>query len=826
MNPYSHADPARFSGRFRDREYLLQQLDEARRMGRVVLVTGTSGSGKTSLLRWLEEELQRRGTNGGSPVILAEFPETEGLALSAFRDVLTGIKEHGRYGWLQRAVQRNDVRTAVDIVLAGIDVASKCAGHALIGAGAAMARTLLHDRPLTYADLTERLVCALKVLSEALAEHERILTIMLDDVQLCSEEELAVLRDIVRNLPTGILLVLAFELRSPYMGRLAPLKELLLQLGHTEVRLEDMTCDEIRELAMKRYQEELDPETLGYLSANVGHPRCLISCFELLQQNREAITTDSIRAILPEAVDWARFIYNQLSQDEQKRVDRLCVLADPMPLSLIGCMLDTSRDGLVQLNDELQRGIAFIRREPEWFEFCHASLRTARRAEIPRKTMRDLSLQADACIEKNSAGFPDQRVPRASRFENCLRGEKHDASLALGLELGLEAYRLSRFRDALRYARCARKSAVCIHNRLGEGATLHLSAAVYRETERFEDALRDYKNDLEIRRETGDLIGEAITLHQIGRVLERAGRKRDAQTSYAKSLEITKELGDHELEAAMITQMAGVFAQTDKDEQLAATLSLDPLRRRMSDLATRLMGRLLPDAPTWLGCTSLEGLVRKTVGFALAASGLLGETEPSSPQPLVRVRPIFSGIRDLSELTFDWNPMEGAVEYNVRLILPKSDDVYLRNVTPPLAYPERFPRDLPRGQRIDWVVAGQDAQARICGAFRGTFWLVPPEELQELDLELAALQTAGPRHPWVGDLYQQHGLNELAISGYLELVAAPEPSLRALGYAGAIGLWQGIHGELRKLRRFRLADAVQAELFGLQKALETELEME
>jgi len=112
----------------------------------------------------------------------------------------------------------------------------------------------------------------------------------------------------------------------------------------------------------------------------------------------------SVQEILPEAVDPIRCIYSGLEEKWRSRVDTLCILRPPMPLSLIAAMLETEAHELARLQDELNQSVVFRRLEKEIYDFAHPSLREYRRNELPESIAVMLHSKAARCMETMQNG--------------------------------------------------------------------------------------------------------------------------------------------------------------------------------------------------------------------------------------------------------------------------------------------------------------------------------------------------------------------------------------------------------------------------------------
>jgi hypothetical protein len=202
-------------------------------------------------------------------------------------------------------------------------------------------------------------------------------------------------------------------------------------------------------------------------------------------------------------------------------------------------------------------------------------------------------------------------------------------------------------------------------------------------------------------------------------------------------------------------------------------------------------------------------------------AGLLGEAEDRPPRVMVKLRPIYSGIRDVKGLIFDWEPVEGAERYVIRLEDPRTGKKWeAQPKQRPQPYPHEFPCPLEPANPYDWLIVAKNAKGAIIWAERGTFWLLPAEIVEEVDKKLRSLSEKGLMHPWTeGHVLEEQGLFEEALQRYLALTNSERPEEQAWGYIGAITLWRKIYAELVRLNRIALGNAVQEEMLCLEKRL-------
>ncbi len=92
-------------------------------------------------------------------------------------------------------------------------------------------------------------------------------------------------------------------------------------------------------------------------------------------------------------------------------------------------------------------------------------------------------------------------------------------------------------------------------DRHGEGQTLSNLGEVYQSQGRWEDAIAQYEQSLEINRSLGDRHGEGQSLSNLGMVYQSQGRWEDAIAQYEQSLEISRSLGDRHGEGLTLRKL-------------------------------------------------------------------------------------------------------------------------------------------------------------------------------------------------------------------------------------------------------------------------------
>jgi tetratricopeptide (TPR) repeat protein len=606
-SPFAPCKPEEFAGRFDERKTLLGIIAEARERGQVVLVTGARGSGKSSFLDWAKYEMQDKPDSLQVPAIKVAFLETPGMIFSAYKDLLSGIKEHKKFGWFSKTLENPGVQKSIGVVLGVLEKVSSLAGPAQVGveAGVTALEKLMPGRTYDHSILLTDFLKILHNLSTELAKNDKSIVLLLDDAQWASGPDFHLLKDLIRNVPSGIILIVSFRLQAESMESYVALRQELDRYGHAAIRMGGMPSDDIKDFSIKRFGISVDDKTAEFLSININDPLGLVGCFDLLKKKSLEPSLLNFQEILPKAVDTAQCVYDGLDSEWQDRVNTLCILHPPISLSVIACMLEIEKEKIKRLQDDLEQSPAFVRIEKELYDFAHASLREYCRKELPESMRIGLHSKAARCLEALFKKVSELSAA-LSLAEHLFFGQMYEKANVLNLELGEKFYdlfdfnlaleltdraiisaektenkdmlggslhqkgriltSLFRFSEALDVYNLCLKIAQEIGSRIKEAATLHHIGIVYQETNQFEKALSHYNRSLEIAREMGDRAGEAVTLHQIGMVYDETDRFEKALESYNKSLELKREIGDRAKEASTLHQIGLGFQHINRFE--------------------------------------------------------------------------------------------------------------------------------------------------------------------------------------------------------------------------------------------------------------------
>jgi energy-coupling factor transporter ATP-binding protein EcfA2 len=376
--PYTPCPPEEFAGRFQEREQFIDIVKQGPRQGQVVMVTGARGSGKSSFLEWARYHIQDAANGLHSPAIKREFPYTPGVIFATYRDILYDILGYRKFGWFRKAVKKHG--KIIKAVLDGIEKASKFliikGIPPEVGTGLVKElKELVPPEIIKYDQLFMEFSRVFENLSGDLVKRGRFVAILCDDVQRSSEPDFCLLRDLIEHLPPGVVFAFTYRLETESMEKCVELRKDIKRLGQIEINLAGMEVREIRDFSVSRYDYAINDNTAELLSKKVGDPFALVSCFNRLQREALDATVQNFQKILVEGLDALACVYDDLDKVWQDRVDRLSVLYPPLPLALIGCMLEVEKPELSSLQNQFNRSVIFKKADRGIYDFAHASLR-------------------------------------------------------------------------------------------------------------------------------------------------------------------------------------------------------------------------------------------------------------------------------------------------------------------------------------------------------------------------------------------------------------------------------------------------------------------
>jgi tetratricopeptide (TPR) repeat protein len=164
-------------------------------------------------------------------------------------------------------------------------------------------------------------------------------------------------------------------------------------------------------------------------------------------------------------------------------------------------------------------------------------------------------------------GNPWKGKPRLEQALEWARG--HDQALVSQALNGLGAIYKStgQAQDALKYYREALQIDKGLDNRAEEANVLAHIGAVYDDIGQPQESLKNYFEALPLAKETHNRTAEANILKAIGSACQRIGQSQDALKYYCDALPIMKEVGDRPGEAATLSNIGMVYDALDQPQE-------------------------------------------------------------------------------------------------------------------------------------------------------------------------------------------------------------------------------------------------------------------
>ncbi len=567
--PPSPCPPEEFSGRHGECEEILKVLSYAKYHGQVILISGATGSGKSSLLRWAAEEIQKSG-EPKTFVITKEFYETPGMAFRIYKDLLKDLQGHTKSGRFKEIIENSDVIESLNAALNLLETFTSVAEP--VGAFARIAKVIMGaaapPQKVEYEDILSSILTVFRKISAELKKNDHSIAILLDDVQWSSEPDFQLLKDLIRNIPQNVAFLLTYRREEKTNQMYEELMGELNRWINTEIPLYQLDSAGIKDFATRRYDLSLSDSSARYLEEKVGDPLSLVVCFNLLQRRGLSPDIDNLETILPEVLERpAKSFLSGLDQLSQDRVNQLCILKSPIPFSVIACLIETTPQGAAQLQSDLDSSIAFRRINHGLYDFGHPSLREYCRRELPDIQKFELHKRAAECFKNLIDKLPDKQYAFFSLAEHTFYGEDYQTAFALNFELGKGAYAHYDYSAVLELMKRAKISAEQLHDRDGLAAAYHHLGMTLQALYGYSEALDNYTRTLVIEREIGNREGEAKTLHQIGVVYLKMHRYNEALDYYSQSLVIEREFGSRGGEAKTLHQIGVVYQETHRHDK-------------------------------------------------------------------------------------------------------------------------------------------------------------------------------------------------------------------------------------------------------------------
>lgn len=534
---YDPCPPDELAGRKNEKPEILDTVSNSIEHGQVLMISGTRRLGKTSLLDWTENMIQR---SSDGFTIKNSFLETPGNIFNIYKKLLYELKGYESHGTFNQIMANQHVRTVMRVALKTFDNVS----------GVTDLAEFMQNEDSGYDKICSDFLEVLNSVSNELVQNDKLLAILIDDVHWSSELDFKLLKDIIRKLPLNISIIFTYNLQEETKKYYNELQQEFVGFNFSEIQLGSMNADEIKEFAMKRCNLIIRDPVARFLSQKIGDPLTLVVSFNLLNQNNLEPTIDGFEQILPEALTRLKSIYKGLDSTSKSWANSLCVLESPMPLDIIACMLDRLES--IELKDNLEDINVFRTISEECYDFRPHALREYCKERLPKVEKKNMYSKAAKCCARLEGRLPTDYYTFSIAEHTYESGQ--DQAFDLNYELGKDLQNISEPGLALKMNERAVKSAENMGEKELIASAISQKGEIFESMFRFDEALDSYKESWGIYKETGNLEGEAKTSFQMGKIYEKDSPK-DALDHYEDSLKIYKEIGNLEGEAKALSQI-------------------------------------------------------------------------------------------------------------------------------------------------------------------------------------------------------------------------------------------------------------------------------
>ena len=441
---YAPCPPEEFCGRYEERERLRSLLPRAEEHGQAVMISGPPGIGKSSLLNWLAYDLQDRPGGSRSLVIRAEIFEPPRMIFSAFRKLLYDLQLHAVSGWFrspfgieyvkEAARYANDLLEKYAAPVEPVGLLPKT-GEEIIGVFA-QAPEVEYDR------VREGFWELLQALGSLMADSGRIAVVLLDDAHLASRPDRRLLKDIIHDLPPGVLLAFC---RRRYEW---PMNGMFRSFSPG--------CRAMNRRWRKRFGLSPDDTAAAFLE----RPPATRQSYGLFVPCASgARTTEVLEELLAGEWDPAEIAFDALPEIWQAWAEMLSVLNPPFPVPVMACMLSSPGPALVPITDNLQESPIFIRLPGGGYAFAHHFLQEYSLKRLSADTKMALNAMAVECFEQSMHLIPVRLHALLSLAGHHFNAQDYEKAADLNLELALRFYNREDYDTALILTRQAIVSA-------------------------------------------------------------------------------------------------------------------------------------------------------------------------------------------------------------------------------------------------------------------------------------------------------------------------------------------------------------------------------
>ncbi len=448
---YAPSPPEEFCGRQEERERLSAILSRAGEHGQAVMISGPPGIGKSSLLNRLAYEVQERPGGLQSPVLRGEVFDLPGMIFSAFRELLKDLQRSAASARFGDTLDAERVKEAIRYA---DDVFEKYAAPVepvglLSRTGEEIIGIFARSPGVGYDRVHQAFEELLGELGRLMAGTGRVAAVLLDDVHLASSLDRRLLRDVMHDLPPGILLAFTCRTEDGGGSGYATMREELRGSGIPEVPLSGMQRHEIREMGEKRFDLSIDDAAAGFLEETSGDPFSLMACFNALRHRGLAPSRGTIADVLAGAGGPAGLAFTTLPESGRAWAENLCALNPPFPVQVMACMLDLQGADMTLMTARMQESGIFRRLPAGDYAFAHPLLQEHCRHGLSEDARVALNARAADCFERSMHRLSGRLHVLLSLACHLFHAREHGKAADLNLELGVRFYHREDYDTAL-----------------------------------------------------------------------------------------------------------------------------------------------------------------------------------------------------------------------------------------------------------------------------------------------------------------------------------------------------------------------------------------
>jgi hypothetical protein len=334
-----YCSPDEFIGHIKEKKRIerIKNIDEA---GRVILISGVQGSGKTSFLNYIGSLFDE------SQIITKQILSSQSNILLFYISIINELKEHGKAGWFYKIWNNNDIQTIFGV----------CSDIIRNRLGPDIERHI--KNPQDYNDLIDSFSKLVIAIGNLLNGENQQLVILIDDAHhsfVSNKGVIDLFKKLKEILPNSILFIFTFLREKAYEEYYNELDSILQDYQILE--LDPFNSNDVREFVFQRYKNDnfydmdnINDEIIQYLDGN--YPSTIIDIFKSLKYydcdlNRENIIQASHKIKSAEKNSF------ETLNDTQKDLARTVSIMDhDAPLSIISCVMSPQDDN--QLKDKLK----------------------------------------------------------------------------------------------------------------------------------------------------------------------------------------------------------------------------------------------------------------------------------------------------------------------------------------------------------------------------------------------------------------------------------------------------------------------------------------